>query len=188
MVFPSGSRDRILSAARREFAQYGFAGARVARIARQAAVNKQLIFYYFESKAGLHAAVAEPDAKAAPGDVPPGTTPPEHFRQAISRVFAGLEERPDLVALLTDRQRGPEASAAALRLCQATQSELARSISEGQGLGYYRDDVDPQIVACQALVLCAGFLALEPLLETPTAARREWGGAVADLLLTAAAW
>jgi TetR/AcrR family transcriptional regulator len=40
----------ILDAALREFAEQGFAGARMDEIAKVAAVNKALLYYYFESK------------------------------------------------------------------------------------------------------------------------------------------
>ena len=48
------SPDRILAAAAREFAERGFAGARVDRIARRARVNKAMLYYHFRSKAGLY--------------------------------------------------------------------------------------------------------------------------------------
>ena len=51
------TRARILSAARREFARRGFAGARIEAIARHAGVHKSLIFYYFQNKDGLSRAV-----------------------------------------------------------------------------------------------------------------------------------
>jgi AcrR family transcriptional regulator len=51
------ARVKILHAAVQEIAQHGFAAARVDAIARTAGVNKQLIYYYFESKAGLREAV-----------------------------------------------------------------------------------------------------------------------------------
>lgn len=44
------SRLRILEAARAEFAEKGFDGARVESIAQRAEVNKALIYYYFKSK------------------------------------------------------------------------------------------------------------------------------------------
>jgi AcrR family transcriptional regulator len=44
------SREKILAAARCEFAENGFDGARVDRIAQRAKVNKALIYYYFKSK------------------------------------------------------------------------------------------------------------------------------------------
>ncbi|TQL75236.1 TetR family transcriptional regulator [Stackebrandtia endophytica] len=40
--------------ARDEFAEFGYAGARVGRIAERAGVNKQLISYYFGGKEGLY--------------------------------------------------------------------------------------------------------------------------------------
>ena len=51
------TRDRILEAAKQEFAQEGFAGARVDAIARLAGANKQLIYHYFGDKEGLFKAV-----------------------------------------------------------------------------------------------------------------------------------
>jgi len=47
------SPQRILHAALKEFATHGREGARMARIAMQAKVNKALLFYYFSSKENL---------------------------------------------------------------------------------------------------------------------------------------
>src|SRR3954452_5451493 len=65
MARPPAGRERgertraaILSAARKEFARSGFAGARIDDIDRRAGVTKALIFYYFESKDGLSRAVS----------------------------------------------------------------------------------------------------------------------------------
>ena len=43
----TGSRQRILSASAKVFAEKGYDGARVDEIAKRAAVNKALIYYYF---------------------------------------------------------------------------------------------------------------------------------------------
>src|SRR5438105_852168 len=48
------SPDRILAAAATEFAERGFAGARVDRIARRARVNKAMLYYHFRSKQELY--------------------------------------------------------------------------------------------------------------------------------------
>ena len=48
------SPDRILAAAALEFAERGFGGARVDRIARRARVNKAMLYYHFKSKQGLY--------------------------------------------------------------------------------------------------------------------------------------
>src|ERR1700738_2122434 len=50
---PNSCRARILQAAIDEFASVGFTGARVDRIAEASGCNKQLIYYYFQHKAGL---------------------------------------------------------------------------------------------------------------------------------------
>ena len=50
---PERSRERILSAALKEFAAKGFAGARVDAIARRAAINKRMLYHYFGNKERL---------------------------------------------------------------------------------------------------------------------------------------
>lgn len=50
---PERTRGRILASALQEFAAKGFAGARVARIARRARVNKRMLYHYFGNKEDL---------------------------------------------------------------------------------------------------------------------------------------
>jgi AcrR family transcriptional regulator len=54
---PERTRERILSAALKEFAAKGFAGARVDVIARRAAINKRMLYHYFGNKEKLFRAV-----------------------------------------------------------------------------------------------------------------------------------
>ena len=54
---PERTRERILSAALKEFAANGFAGTRVDAIAQRAAINKRMLYHYFGSKEGLFRAV-----------------------------------------------------------------------------------------------------------------------------------
>ena len=54
---PDRTRERILSAALREFAAKGFAGARVDVIARRAAINKRMLYHYFGNKEKLFRAI-----------------------------------------------------------------------------------------------------------------------------------
>jgi TetR/AcrR family transcriptional regulator len=53
------STDRILEAARGEFAQHGFGGARLQDIAARASLSHPTLLYHFGSKEGLYAAVIE---------------------------------------------------------------------------------------------------------------------------------
>ena len=50
---------RILAAARLEFADHGYMGARVDRIARTAQANKRLLYYYIGNKEALYLATLE---------------------------------------------------------------------------------------------------------------------------------
>lgn len=56
---PPGAAERILTAAMQEFATYGYAGARVQRIYKQADVSPRSIYYHFGNKRGLYDAVRE---------------------------------------------------------------------------------------------------------------------------------
>ena len=76
---PEESRAAILKAAAREFAEHGIAGARTDAIAREAGVNKALLYYYFKDKETLYSAVLD-DAfsglkeavfRVLDGDLPP---------------------------------------------------------------------------------------------------------------------
>src|SRR5579871_6906152 len=56
---PEESRAAILDAAAREFADHGVAGARTDAIAKEAGVNKALLYYYFKDKETLYGAVLD---------------------------------------------------------------------------------------------------------------------------------
>ena len=56
---PEESRAAILKAAAHEFAEHGIAGARTDAIAREAHVNKALLYYYFKDKETLYGAVLD---------------------------------------------------------------------------------------------------------------------------------
>ncbi|BAH53204.1 TetR/AcrR family transcriptional regulator [Rhodococcus opacus] len=53
------TRDRILAAAKDEFARYGVAGARINRIAEAARASKDRLYAYFDSKEALFDAVIQ---------------------------------------------------------------------------------------------------------------------------------
>lgn len=154
------SRNRIAAAARAEFAEHGYAGARVARIAKRAGLNKQLIFYYFGSKAGLYAAIAEEDGTAL-GNIPPGPTEGEHaskqLRQELHHLTSFLIARPHVLQGMLSTAPGAESD----RLVDAAIERIRRIISEGQGRGYFRDGCDPALEAGHAVALIVGHLVVE---------------------------
>lgn len=159
------SRRLILSAAREEFGQHGFAGGRVDRIARRAGVNKQLLFYYFGSKAGLFRSVLESassDIAGVAGKTPDRGGPLERLRAVADRVFDAVAAHGDLIRMSLLGAAAGDGARAILGEALASLSGTIRTlVSEGQGLGYVRDDVDPEIVARLVLATAVGVLALD---------------------------
>jgi TetR/AcrR family transcriptional regulator len=185
MAHRRDSSTLILGAACAEFAEHGYAGARVARIATRAKVNKQLIFYYYGSKAGLYAAATR---AAQTGDlVPEGTASPvDQFRSLLNRLANHLHAHPELVTALADPGAGLEGVAPGRQFVEQAVGMIGTAISRGQGMGHFRDDLDPQLAARQAMVLLAGFHVLAPSLHGGD--QDAWGPAATDLLLRAFAW
>src|SRR5712691_5269051 len=180
---------RIIAVAREEFAQRGFDGARVDHIARVAAVNKQLLFYYYQSKRGLFQAVlgqAAAELEAALANLPAASGRPlERLERVLQAQFDFLSRRPDLVAVLAQGNRNDLAPfAPAIK-------RLVVLLAEGQGLGQVRDDVDPHLTAAQALILMVGYLSMEavvaasarPLGGDEPALRERWREAAVDLVV-----
>ncbi|HXY92761.1 MAG TPA: TetR family transcriptional regulator [Acidimicrobiia bacterium] len=94
---PEGTRRKILAAALQEFSAKGIDGARVDAIAARAGVNKQLLYYYFESKAGLFRAVLrERLAERAPEAAAADRTGPSRLADLQDRLAAA----PDWIRLL----------------------------------------------------------------------------------------
>ncbi|MBP2266190.1 AcrR family transcriptional regulator [Pseudarthrobacter sp. PvP004] len=90
------TRSRILAAAIEEFAEQGFAGGRVDRIARSAESNVRMIYAYFGGKSGLFDAALETALRTLATDVPPD---PEDLAGWAGRVFDHHQERPDILRL-----------------------------------------------------------------------------------------
>jgi AcrR family transcriptional regulator len=76
---------RILSAARDEFAQNGWAGTTIRAVARTADVDPALVYHYFGSKAQLLDAATDPPPKWIAGVADTWTTPPAQLAEALLR-------------------------------------------------------------------------------------------------------
>jgi AcrR family transcriptional regulator len=91
------TKARILDAAFREFAEHGVAGARVDRIANNAACNKNLIYVYFTSKELLFATVLERHLADAYAGI---SFTPDDLAGYAGRVFDYAQANPDVYRLL----------------------------------------------------------------------------------------
>ncbi|MGK5731290.1 TetR family transcriptional regulator [Streptomyces sp. URMC 124] len=91
-----GARERILAAARAEFAERGYDKASIRAIARGAAVDPALVHHYYGPKEQIFAAAVATDfapALEAPGVVRPGDR--DGLGERLTRFILGLWENPD---------------------------------------------------------------------------------------------
>lgn len=85
------SRERILDAALRLFAQHGYAATSVRRIAAEAGISQGLLYNYYEGKAGLLQAIYErsmADVQASFALAAEGGTPGEQLERLVLGAFA----------------------------------------------------------------------------------------------------
>ena len=148
---PEATRQKLLSAARREFADSGLAGARVDEIAARAGVNKQLVYHYFGDKDALYLAVLEwvyEEIRAQERKLNlEGLPPKEAIKKLIESSFDHLAEHPDFIVLLNDENRGGAAHVRGSQKLEAMHSPLVSLVSTilGQGVkaGIFRKGINP---------------------------------------------
>jgi TetR/AcrR family transcriptional regulator len=148
---PVATRKKLLTAARREFAENGLAGARVDEIAARAGVNKQLVYHYFGDKDALYLAVLEwvyEEIRAQERELNLEGLPPEQaIKTLIEASFDHLDAHPDFVVLLNDENRGGARHVRGSRKLEAMHSPLVSMVSTilSQGIrsGTFRKGVNP---------------------------------------------
>ena len=148
---PAATRRKLLTAARREFANSGLAGARVDEIAARAGVNKQLVYHYFGDKDALYLAVLEwvyEEIRAQERKLNlEGLPPQQAIKKLIESSFDHLAAHPDFIALLNDENRGGAAHVRRSRKLEAMHSPLVSLVSsilaEGVKAGIFRKGINP---------------------------------------------
>lgn len=158
--------ERILAAAKAEFAAQGLAGARVDAIAAAAGVTKQLVYHYYEGKDKLFEAVlAEASATVMEEllalDVA-GLPPPQAMRTFLNHLFNQYAADPALRTLSQEGCRyneshivpGNRFTDLAPRLVALFEGILRRGVESGD----FRPGVDARVfTAIAALVTSGGF-------------------------------
>lgn len=164
----------------------------MARIAAAAEVNKQLIFYYFGSKSGLYQAVVTGAAtRAAEGEEPTSARRARgagRLKQAMGRLHRRLGEEPEMAAVLLDRAPSGASQPPLRLLAEGLVEEVREAISEGQGLGYFKDDADPLVTAWQVLAMCLGYRALRDRSPASVPPEDVWIERAGDLVTRGLAW
>jgi TetR/AcrR family transcriptional regulator len=195
---PAATRQKLLSAARREFARSGLAGARVDEIAARAGVNKQLVYHYFGDKDALYLAVLEwvyEEIRAKERELNLDGLPPDQaIRKLIESSFDHLAEHPDFIVLLNDENRGGARHVRGSKKIEALHSPLVSLVSKilGEGVrsGFFRKGINPVHLYISIAGLSYFFFSNNPTLSaifgkdlgTP-AARRDRRKHVVDLVI-----
>jgi TetR/AcrR family transcriptional regulator len=197
---PAATRKKLLTAARREFAANGLAGARVDDIAARAGVNKQLVYHYFGDKDALYLAVLEwvyGEIRAQERKLNLEGLPPDRaIKKLIESSFDHLAAHPDFIVLLNDENRGGARHVRNSQKLEAMHSPLVSMVSnilaDGVRAGTFRKGVNPVHLYISIAGLSYFFFSNTPTLSaifgkdlSSPAARRARRKHVVDLVLLA---
>ena len=167
----SGTREAILEAARRAFAEHGYERATIRGVAAAAGVDPALVHHYFGSKHGLFvAAVQLPlNPVEALGELLAAEQQPSG--EAIVRLFLSLwdqsADRSPLMALVRSAVSDERAAAMLREFLRAEiLARLARQLPEPDA------ELRLALVASQVfgLIMARYIVALEPLASAPAPA------------------
>ncbi|HEV7372030.1 TetR/AcrR family transcriptional regulator [Arenibaculum sp.] len=148
---PDLTRRQILQAAREEFCESGFDGARVDRIAERAKANKRLLYHYFGNKEALYCAVLS----EAYREIRHGETalhldafePEEAMDRLVRFTFRHFLDKPWFVRLLTTENLQNARFLRTLPEVRDLHSPLVgqiqKLIERGARKGTFRANVDP---------------------------------------------
>jgi AcrR family transcriptional regulator len=159
---PEGTRRDILKIATEEFAENGFNGARVDRIAARTNASKRMLYYYFGDKEGLFIAVLE-QAYARIRQIEAeldlaGLEPEQALRRIVGFTFDFQNTNEPFIRLVMveNIHRGEHlARSATIQQLNWPVIESLRDIcTRGQQTGVFRDGIDPIDLHMTISALC----------------------------------
>jgi AcrR family transcriptional regulator len=148
---PERTREQILQAAIREFADKGLGGARVDAIAARAGANKRMLYHYFGSKSDLFLAVLErvyDDIRRAETELHlEALAPAAAMRKLVEFSFGYFIANPHFIPLLNSenlhRARHLKRSRRIREMHSPLVAMISRMLERGRASGEFRGDVDP---------------------------------------------
>ena len=162
------SPDRILAAAVREFAERGFAGARVDRIARRARVNKAMLYYHFKSKDHLYRTLLRRMFTLAAGRMQAigasDAAPAEKVDQAIAGMAAFVQQHAFFPAIMLREvaEGGAHLDRDTLAALAAVPRAIGAIVQQGVASGAFRP-VNPLFAYFTMLAPVLNFFAASPI-------------------------
>ncbi|UAK24261.1 TetR/AcrR family transcriptional regulator [Sphingomonas nostoxanthinifaciens] len=143
------NRHDIIAVATVQFADKGFAGARIDEIAAATATSKRMIYYHFGSKEGLYRVVlteAYRGIRSAELDAGAETMAPmAALERLVALTFDYHFSHPELVRLVTDEnmRHGPHVGAVAEARNELVLPRTQALIDRGVADGSFRAGIDP---------------------------------------------
>lgn len=180
------TRRRVVEAAAAVFAEAGFEGARMSRIAETAGLSTGAIYNHYRSKADLLAAAVEAYATAELSDVLAGAgDPPSGVLDLIARQGARLEGERPTAALLPEAilaaRRDADLAARLVGDVVAREAVFADLVRFAQRSGEATADVRPEVVARFCLMLGLGSLLVRAM-GLPTTDEDDWSSFISRLI------
>lgn len=157
--------NRLLAAARIEFASKGLAGARVEEIAREAGVTKQLVYHYYGSKEGLFVAVLDESSDNIMSELVNLSVeqlpPPQAMRALLNHFFDQYRFDPFLGSLALEGIRYHDAHQTPrnrfLELAPALIGKLEAILVRGAASGDFRPGINPRLLLASASLVTTGW-------------------------------
>ena len=166
--FGGSTRDRILTAAERLFAEHGFSGVSMPMIAKASSITAGAIYKHFDGKDDLFFEVVRRTVQSVPS--PEAADPATAGVASLPRIAAmyttpGLKRLRQLaVEIHYASARHPRVGVLLRRSLDATIEEISAHIVAAQQAGKLDGDVDPTLLASSAMVFVMGLMHMESLL------------------------
>ncbi len=185
---PERTRGHILAAARKAFARYGLAGARVDAIAEAARANKRMIYYYFTDKEGLFLATLEQiyaELGAASEALDLEADPETALARYVDFIWTYYLDHPDAIAILNSENlhggRHLRHSSRVRQIEVPFVDKLSGMLERGVEAGVFRPGLDAVALHITVVALAYFFLGNNITLSiffdrdlSSPAARRAW--------------
>jgi AcrR family transcriptional regulator len=168
----TATRDQILDAAERLFAEQGFARTTIKQIGREAAVNSALLYYYFAHKEELYQEVLQRLignlVRRTSGGLDRPGPPASRLRAMVEAQAEVIASNPRFPRLLVRELAESDAAHAVgqIHLIAATTfRRLCELVREGQAAGVFRRGLDPRFAAISIVSQVAYFAIARPAIR-----------------------
>jgi AcrR family transcriptional regulator len=171
-VTDTTSRDQILDAAERLFAEQGFARTTIKQIGREAGVNSALLYYYFAGKEELYQQVLQRLignlVRRTSGSLDRPGPPESRLRALVEAQAETIASNPRFPRLLVRELAESDAAHAVGQLhviAATTFRRLCDLVREGQAAGVFRRGLDARFAAISIVAQVAYFAIARPAIR-----------------------